>query len=55
MPIRKTAIECERIINKYFKATNQNYFQKMNFIKVLSIQFKKFHQCIYFDLSIVDP
>ena len=55
MPIRKTAHECEILINKYFKATNQNYFQKMNFIKVLSIQFKKFHQCIYFDLSIVDP
>ena len=55
MPIRKTAKECEDIINKYFKADNQNYFQKMNFIKILSIQFKKFHQCIYFNLSIIDP
>ena len=55
MPIRKNADECEKIINKYFKANNQNYFQKMNFIKILSIQFKKFHQCIYLNLSIVDP
>ena len=32
-PINKSAKECENIINKYFTAENQNYYQKMNFIK----------------------
>ena len=55
MPIRKTAAECEQLINKYFKVNNQNYYQKINFIKILSIQFKKFHENIYFNLDIIDP
>ena len=46
-PITKTAEECEKIINKYFNVENQNYFQKMNFIKILSIQFKKFTENLY--------
>ena len=39
-PIQKSANECEKIINKHFQVANQNYYQKMNFIKILSIQFK---------------
>jgi len=31
----------EAIINKYFNVENKNYYQKMNFIKILSMQFKK--------------
>ena len=46
-PITKTAEECEKIINKYFNVENQNYYQKMNFIKILSIQFKKFTENLY--------
>ena len=46
-PIKKNAKKCEEIINKYFKVENQNYYQKMNFIKILSVQFKKFLTCIY--------
>ena len=45
--IRKTASECEKIINRYFQVENQNYYQKMNFIKILSVQFTKFLSCIY--------
>ena len=41
-PITKTAKECEEIINKHFTAENQNYYQKMNFIKILAVQFTKF-------------
>ena len=41
-PIEKTAKECENIINRHFKVDNQNYYQKMNFIKILAVQFKKF-------------
>ena len=48
-PISKSAKECEEIINRHFKVDNQNYYQKMNFIKILSVQFKKFLTCIYFD------
>ena len=48
-PIRKTAAECEKIINKYFKVENQNYYQKMNFIKILSLQFKKFTENVFFN------
>ena len=47
-PIRKNAFECETIINKYFKVENHNYYQKINFIKILSVQFKKFTENIYF-------
>ena len=54
MPIRKSAKECEQIIDKYFKENNSNYYQKMNFIKILSLQFKKFHQCIFFNLEFID-
>ena len=32
----------EQIIDKYFNVENQSYYQKMNFIKILSVQFKKF-------------
>ena len=46
-PIKKNAKECEQIINKYFQVENQNYYQKMNFIKILSVQFQKFLKCIY--------
>ena len=46
-PITKTGEECEKIINKYFNVANQNYYQKMNFIKILSIQFKKFTTSFY--------
>ena len=51
-PIRKSAEECEKIINKYFNVENQSYYQKMNFIKILSIQFKKFTINPYFGLII---
>ena len=46
--IRMSAKECEAIINKYFKVKNQNYYQKMNFIKILSIQFRKFTESPFF-------
>ena len=52
-PITKTAAECERIINKHFKVKNQNYYQKMNFIKILAVQFTKFTKDVFFDCSIV--
>ena len=32
----------EQIIDKHFNVENQGYYQKMNFIKILSVQFKKF-------------
>ncbi len=51
-PISKSAKECEEIINRHFKVENQNYYQKMNFIKILSVQFKKFLTCIYFDYNL---
>ena len=54
MHIRKSAKECEIIIDKYFKENNVNYYQKMNFIKILSVQFKKFHKCIFFNLEFID-
>ena len=41
-PIIKSAEECERIINKYLKEENQNYYTKMNCIKILSSLFIKF-------------
>ena len=50
-PIRKSAKECEQIIDRYFNVDNQNYYQKMNFIKILSVQFTKFLNCIYFNLD----
>ena len=51
-PIQKSANECEKIINKHFQVANQNYYQKMNFIKILSIQFKKFIENPYFNYEI---
>ena len=48
-PIRKNAAECEKIINKYFTVENQSYYQKMNFIKILSVQFRKFTNNVYFN------
>ena len=53
-PIKKTAEECEKIINRHFKVQNQNYYQKMNFIKILSVQFTKFTKDVFFDCAIVD-
>jgi hypothetical protein len=41
--------ECEYIINRYFPGKNNNYYQKMNFIKILSVQFTKFCNNIYFN------
>ena len=51
-PIQKNAAQCEQIINKHFQVQNQNYYQKMNFIKILSIQFKKFTENPYFNYDI---
>ena len=51
-PIRRSVANCERIINRYFQVANQNYYQKMNFIKILSIQFKKFTENPFFNYEI---
>ena len=51
-PISRNASECEKIINKHFEVENQNYYQKMNFIKILSIQFKKFTENPFFNYEI---
>ena len=51
-PIKKNAAECEQIINKHFQVENQNYHQKMNFIKILSIQFKKLIKHAYFNYTL---
>ena len=53
-PIEKTAKECEQIINKHFNVENQSYYQKMNFIKILSIQFRKFTQNIFFNYELAN-
>ena len=53
-PISKSEMECEKIINKYFTIENKNYYQKINFIKILSIQFKKFTENIYFNYKIAE-
>ncbi len=39
----------EKVINKYFNAENHNYYQKMNFIKILSLQFKKLTENFFFN------
>ena len=49
-----TIKECDEIIKKYlaqnhFDAHHINYYQKMNFIKILSSQFTKFYQNAYFN------
>ena len=55
-PIKKSAGECERIINKYFTVENQNYYQKMNFIKILAVQFTKFTKNPFLNLEFaMDP
>ena len=48
-PIKMTSNECEKIIDKYFNVENQNYYQKMNFIRILSLQFTKFTENVYFN------
>ena len=53
--IKLTAKQCEEIINRHFKPEKQNYYQKMNFIKILSVQFKKFTKCIYYQYDQSDP
>ena len=50
--IEMTPAECEKIINEYFQVENQNYYQKMNFIKILSIQFKKLTKNIYLNYDL---
>ena len=47
-PVKKSAKECEEIINKHFTVENQSYYQKMKFIKILSVQFKKFTNSAFF-------
>ena len=54
-PIEKSSYECEEIINRYFKGKNNNYYQKMNFIKILSVQFVKFCNNIYFSPENINP
>ena len=53
-PISKSAKQCEDIINKHFTVENQSYYQKMNFIKILSVQFRKFTDSIYFNYDIAN-
>ena len=48
-PIQRSAYECEIIINRHFPSKNNNYYQKTNFIKILSVQFIKFCNNIYFN------
>jgi hypothetical protein len=50
--IKLKANECEQIINKHFDEKNHNYYQKINFIKILAIQFKKFCKNIYFSYEV---
>ena len=53
MPIDpEDVVKYEEVINKYFNVENQNYYQKMNFIKILSLQFKNFFESIYFSYDI---
>ena len=54
MPLRKSARQCEEIINKNYDQNYKNYYQKMNFIKILSVQFKKLHQSIFLNLKFND-
>ena len=52
-PIQKTAKQCEQIIDKHFNVENQSYYQKMNFIKILSVQFRKFTNNVFFDYNLM--
>ena len=54
MQIRKSAYDYQKIIDKYFTIRNKNYYQKINFIKILSLQFKKFQENVYFNLRNYD-
>ena len=45
--VQKNSEECEKIINKYYNFKDQNYYHKINFIKILSVQFKKFTNNAY--------
>ena len=47
--IDRPAYECQMIIDRYFPSQNNNYYQKTNFIKILSVQFLKFCNNIYFN------
>ena len=49
--ITRSAYQCEEIINRYFTGKNNNYYQKNNFIKILSVQFTKFCNNIYFNME----
>ena len=53
--IERSSYDCESIINEYFPGQNNNYYQKMNFIKILSVQFVKFCNNIYFNPENVNP
>ena len=53
--IQRPAYECEEIINRHFPGKNNNYYQKMNFIKILSVQFTKFCNNIYFNPANLTP
>ena len=50
--IKLKANECEQIINRHFKVENHNYYQKINFIKISAIQFKKFCKNFYFNYEL---
>ena len=52
-PIEKTAKQCEQIIDKHFNVENQSYYQKMNFIKILSVQFNKFTNNVFFNYDLM--
>ena len=41
-----------QIINKYFNIENQNYYQKMKFIKILALQFKKMSENLHLNYEI---
>ena len=50
-PVKKSAEECEKIINKYLKEENQNYYTKLNLIKILSYLFIKFTNNFYLNFK----
>ena len=49
-PIKISAKNCEKIINKYFNVENKNYYQKMNFIKIydLILLYLKEKICLFY-------
>ena len=52
--IKKNSKQCEEIINRHFNVENQGYYQKMNFIKILSVQFIKFTNNIYLNYDFAE-